>query len=146
MMSPFTLVALPILVALSGPWPLSGPLADVRPPVSQVKLGFTYMNEVQAKELWKRADAYALAEAFLKRCGAPSFVERRMRIAADPCIEKQALDRVAVYFRNKVAHFGRTKNFVCDTLEARQLVTTVRQRIDKDVEEVRTMCQNCFFC
>jgi hypothetical protein len=69
-----------------------------------------------------------------------------MRVAADPCIEKAALDRVAVYFRKKVAEFSRTKAFACETPHAKELVRTVRSRIDRDVEEVRTMCRNCFFC
>ena len=115
-------------------------------PVEPVKLGFNYMTAAQTQDLWRRADAYALAEAFLKRCGTPSFVERRMRIAADACVEKQALDKVAAYFRNKVSEFTRTRNFICDTPEARKLVRSVRERIDKDVEEVRTMCRNCFIC
>lgn len=123
-----------------------GPVERPGLPVEPVKLGFNYLTVSQTQDLWRRADAYALAEAFLKRCGAPSFVERRMRLAADACIEKQALDKVAAYFRGKVAEFGRSRNFICDTPEARKLVRSVRERIDKDVDEVRTMCRNCFIC
>jgi hypothetical protein len=87
-----------------------------------------------------------MAEAFLRKCGKPSFVEARMRAAAGPCIRPEALHRVAVYFRGKVAHFTRQQSYVCDTPEARKLVTYLRQRIDSDVAEVRSMCNACIFC
>src|SRR3954449_6067002 len=61
------------------------------------KLGFSSLSQAQMKDLWHRADSYALAEAFLKHCGAPSFVERSMVWAARDCIEARALGRVAAY-------------------------------------------------
>lgn len=136
------------LIAMPALWVGLTVLPIERPglPIEPAKLGLSYLTAAQTQDLWRRADAYALAEAFLKRCGTPSFVERRMRIAADSCIEKQALDKVASYFRNKVSEFTRTRSFICDTAEARKLVRSVRERIDKDVEEVRTMCRNCFIC
>ena len=69
--------------------------------VEPAKLGFGYLTAAQVKDLWRRADTYAMAEAFLKQCGSPSYVERRMRLAARDCIEARALDRVAAYFRRK---------------------------------------------
>src|SRR5215210_4213702 len=77
-----------------------GPLATrPPPPISEpAKLGFSSLSQAQMQDLWRRADNYALAEAFLKKCGAPSFVERRMFLAARDCIEARALNRVAAYF------------------------------------------------
>ena len=89
-----------------------GPLAiPPSPPMSEpAKLGFSSLSQAQMQDLWRRADNYALAEAFLKQCGAPSFVERRMFMAARDCIEARALNRVAAYFRKKVAQFsGRAR-------------------------------------
>jgi hypothetical protein len=115
-------------------------------PVQPVKLGFDYLTPVQYKELWKRADAYAMAEAFLRKCAKPSFIEVRMRAAAAPCVKPDALHRVAIYFRNKVAQFSRQHNYICDTEQSRSLVRYLRARIDQDVNEVRSMCSACFFC
>ena len=85
-----------------------GPLGThPAPPMSEpAKLGFSYLSQAQVQDLWRRADNYALAEAFLKQCGAPSFVERRMILAARDCVEARALNRVAAYFRRKVAQLS----------------------------------------
>ena len=118
------------------------------PPTSlatPVKLGFSYLTAAQLKDLWRRTDEYALAEAFLKQCGAPPFIERRMRLAARDCIEARALDKVAAHFRRKVVEASK-RTFICDTPEAKAIMKTVRSRIDRDVEEVRSMCRSCLFC
>jgi hypothetical protein len=112
----------------------------------QVKLGFSYLSQAQLQDLWRRADNYALAEAFLRQCGSPSFVERRMILAARDCIEARALNRVAAYFRKKVAELGSGHVFLCDTDQSKALIKSTRARIDRDVEEVRSMCRACLFC
>lgn len=114
-------------------------------PAQPVKLGFTYLSQAQLKDLWRRADNYAMAEAFLKQCGSPSHVERRMWLAARDCIEARALGRVAAYFRRKLAEFGKHK-FVCDAEQSKALVKSTRARIDRDIAEVRSMCQACLIC
>jgi hypothetical protein len=116
------------------------------PAVTPVKLGFDYMTPEQVVDLWRRADHYALAEAFLKHCGHPPNIERRMHQAARDCIEPRALHKVAVYFRSKVMEMGRKHNFVCDTPEAKKVIKNARAKIDRDVEEVRAMCRACFIC
>lgn len=125
-----------------------GPLAiPPAPPMSEpAKLGFSSLSQAQMQDLWRRADNYALAEAFLKQCGAPSFVERRMFMAARDCIEARALNRVAAYFRKKVAQFSAERVFLCDTEQSKALVKSTRAKIDRDVEEVRSMCRSCLFC
>lgn len=125
-----------------------GPLATrPAPPISQpAKLGFSYLSQAQMQDLWRRADNYALAEAFLKQCGAPSFVERRMIWAARDCIEARALNRVAAYFRRKVARLSAERVFLCDTEQSKALVKSTRAQIDRDVAEVRSMCRSCLFC
>lgn len=115
-------------------------------PVQPAKLGFAYLTAAQLKDLWRRADTYALAEAFLKHCNSPSYVERRMRLAARDCIEARALDRVAAYFRRKLAEFGSKHGFVCDTEHSKALIKDTRRRIDNDIAEVRSMCRACVFC
>jgi hypothetical protein len=115
-------------------------------PIQPAKLGFSYLTAAQVKDLWRRADTYAMAEAFLKQCGAPSHVERRMRLAARDCIDARALDRVAAYFRRKLAEFGGKHNFVCDTDHSKALIKDTRRRIDNDVAVVRTMCRACLIC
>ena len=110
------------------------------------KLGFSYLTAAQVKDLWRRADTYAMAEAFLKQCGSPSYVERRMRLAARDCIEARALDRVAAYFRRKLTEFSGKHSFVCDTEHSKALIKDTRRRIDNDVAEVRTMCRACLIC
>lgn len=114
--------------------------------ITPVKLGFDYLTPVQYKELWKRADGYAMAEAFLRKCAKSSFVEARMRAAASACVTPDALNRVALYFRSKVAQFSRQNAYICDTEQSRSLVRMLRARIDQDVTEVRSMCSACFFC
>jgi hypothetical protein len=111
----------------------------------QIKLGFSYMSQAQVQDLWRRADNYALAEAFLKQCGSPSFIERRMILAARDCIEARALNRVAAYFRKKVAEQS-AHIFVCATDQSKALIKSTRAKIDRDVEEVRSMCRACLFC
>jgi hypothetical protein len=98
------------------------------------------------QDLWRRADNYALAEAFLKQCGAPSFVERRMILAARDCIEARALGRVAAYFRKKLAELSTKHVFLCDSPQSKALIKSTRARIDHDVEEVRSMCRACLIC
>jgi hypothetical protein len=110
------------------------------------KLGFDYLTAEQMKDLWRRADDYALAEAFLKQCDKPSYVEQRMRQAAGPCIRPEALNKVASYFRNKVAQFSRTHAFRCDSEKAKSLAKSTQAKISRDVEEVRSMCRACFIC
>jgi hypothetical protein len=111
-----------------------------------VKLGFSYLSHAQMKDLWRRADNYALAEAFLRQCGSPSYIERRMMLAARDCIEARALNRVAVYFRKKLAELNSKHTFVCDTDQSKALVKSTRAQIDRDVAEVRSMCRACLIC
>jgi hypothetical protein len=118
----------------------------VDPALEPAKLGFSYLTAEQTKDLWRRADAYAMAEAFLKQCGSPSHVERRMRLAARDCIEARALDRVAAYFRRKLAEFSSKHQYICDTDHSKALIKDTRRRIDNDVAEVRSMCRSCLFC
>jgi hypothetical protein len=131
-----------LLLAGFGP-PGIGPLPPAAEPA---KLGFSYLSAAQQKDLWRRADDYALAEAFLRACGSPPHIERRMRLAARDCIEARALDRVAAYFRRKVAEFTAKHTFACDTEQSKALVKTIRSKVDKAVEEVRSMCRACLFC
>jgi hypothetical protein len=119
---------------------------EQRPLAQPAKLGFSYLSQSQIQDLWKRADNYAMAEVFLKQCGTPSYVERRMMLAARDCIEARALQRVAGYFRRKVAEFSGKHTFVCDTEPSKKLVKTTRAQIDKDVAEVRSMCRACLIC
>ena len=116
------------------------------PHLTQTKLAFNYMTPEQVADLWRRADRYAEAEAFLKKCGQPSNIERRMWQAVGPCIEDVALRKVATYFRAKVLHFGQQRQFVCHTPEAKKVLNSVRAKIDADVEEVRGMCAACIIC
>jgi hypothetical protein len=127
--------------ALPAPAPVT-PANDLH----RAKLAFNYMTPEQVADLWKRADRYAEAEAFLKKCGQPSNIERRMWQAAGPCIEEEALRKVATYFRSKVLQFGQQKQFVCTSPEARKIISSVRAKIDSDVEEVRGMCAACIIC
>jgi hypothetical protein len=115
-------------------------------PAQPVKLGFSYLSQAQMQDLWRRADNYALAEVFLRQCGSPSHVERRMMLAARDCIEARALNRVAAYFRKKVAELSGRHAFVCDTDQSKALVKTTRAKIDRDVAEVRSMCRACLIC
>jgi hypothetical protein len=116
------------------------------PSAQPVKLGFSYLSRAQVQDLWRRADNYALAEVFLRQCGSPSHVERRMMLAARDCIEARALNRVAAYFRKKMAELSGRHTFVCDTDQSKALVKSTRAQIDRDVAEVRSMCRACLFC
>lgn len=135
-----SLVALLGLSALTPP-----PVSPPAPAVHAVKLGFSYLSDAQMKDLWRRADAYAEAEAFLKQCGSPSYIERRMMLAARDCIEARALQRVAGYFRRKLAEFSK-RTFICDSDQAKKLLKKARDQIDRDVAEVRSMCRACLIC
>ena len=137
--------AVAILMGFAGSAPVAPPAVS-QPPAIEAKLAFSYMTEEQVKDLWRRADRYAEAEAFLKKCGLPSNIERRMWQAVGPCIEDAALRRVATYFRSKVLQFGQQKQFICHTPEAKRVLSSVRARIDSDVEEVRGMCAACIIC
>jgi hypothetical protein len=133
------------MLLLAGFGPLRG--SDTRVTIAErAKLDFSYLSAAQVQDLWKRADNYALAEAFLRQCGSPSHVERRMYLAARDCIEARALNRVAAYFRRKMAELSTKQTFVCDTDQAKSIMKNIRARIDHDVEEVRSMCRSCLFC
>src|SRR5262245_11348246 len=121
-------------------------LGERRSAAEPVKLGFSYLSNEQMKDLWRRADNYAMAEAFLRQCGSPSYIERRMMLAARDCIEARALARVAAYFRKKLAEFSGKHAFICDTDHSKALVKSTRAQIDRDVAEVRSMCRACLFC
>ena len=132
------------LLLLSG---FGAPRIGERLPSTQpVKLGFSYLSQAQMQDLWRRADNYALAEVFLRQCGSPSHVERRMMLAARDCIEARALNRVAAYFRKKVTELSSRHTFVCDTDQSKALVKSTRAQIDRDVAEVRSMCRACLIC
>ena len=115
-------------------------------PVLKAKLGFNYMTKAQEQDLWRRADQYALAEAFLKQCATPSNIERRMMQAAGPCIETRALLKVAGYFRRKLAQFASSYKFECGTPKAAEQARSAKIKIDSDVKEVHSMCQACLIC
>jgi hypothetical protein len=133
------------MLLLAGFGPLRG--SHTRVTIAErAKLDFSYLSAAQVQDLWKRADNYALAEAFLRQCGSPSHVERRMYLAARDCIEARALNRVAAYFRKKMAELSTKQTFVCDTDQAKSIMKNIRARIDHDVEEVRSMCRSCLFC
>lgn len=139
-------LAVPATAALMG---FARPAPAIMVPASDLhraKLAFSYLTPEQVADLWKRADRYAEAEAFLKKCGQPSNIERRMWQAAGPCIEEEALRKVATYFRAKVLQFGQQKQFVCTSAEAKKVLSSVRAKIDSDVEEVRGMCAACIIC
>ena len=139
-------LSVPAAAALMG---FATPAPKIPAPTSdlhRVKLAFSYLTPEQVADLWKRADRYAEAEAFLRKCGQPSHIERRMWQAAGPCIEEEALRKVATYFRARVLQFGQQKQFVCGTPEARKVIGAVRAKIDSDVEEVRGMCAACIIC
>lgn len=140
------IAAVPIVAALMGFAAFKTHPAPARGNLHQVKLAFSYMTPEQVADLWRRADRYAEAEAFLKKCGQPSLIERRMWQAAGPCIEEEALRKVATYFRARVLQFGQQKQFICHTPEARKVISAVRAKIDSDVEEVRGMCAACIIC
>jgi len=125
---------------------LTPPFVEPNGYLLPAKLGFSYLSKAQVEQLWRLADNYAMAEAFLKQCGAPSWVERRMMLAARDCVEQRALNRVAAYFRAKLARYSGEQKFVCDTEPAKALVKTIRVKIDAAVEEVRSMCRACLFC
>ena len=73
------------LLLLAGFGPLQKQPA---PPLPEpAKLGFSYLSAEQLKELWRLAENYAMAEVFLRQCGAPPYIESRMRLAARDCIE-----------------------------------------------------------
>ena len=138
------LLAIVGLLLLAG---FSPPSAPSTPRISApAKLGFSYLSAAQQKDLWRRADNYALAEAFLKQCGAPAHIERRMRLAVRDCIEARALDRVAAYFRKKVAEYTSKHTFACETEQMKALIKSTRAKVDQAVEEVRSMCRSCLFC
>jgi hypothetical protein len=121
--------------------------ADDREAIAvRVKLGFSYLSKAQMEELWRLVDNYAAAEAFLRQCGSPSHVDRRMMLAARDCIEQGALNRVAAYFRGKVLQLMRRESFVCDSEQAKALVKDILAKIDKAVDEVRSMCRACILC
>jgi hypothetical protein len=115
-------------------------------PVVPAKVGFSYLSAAQLKELWRLTGEYALAEVFLKQCGSPSFVERRMHLAARDCVEAQALNRVARYFRQKMAELSAKYVFACDSAQSKELIKATHARINAAVEEVRSMCRACLFC
>ena len=138
--------ALPAVAVLMGFAAPTGKPAAGAPDVHKAKLAFNYLTPEQVTDLWKRADRYAEAEAFLKKCGQPANIERRMWQAASPCIEDAALRKVATYFRAKVLQFGQQKQFVCGSPEAKRIIRSVRAKIDSDVEEVRGMCAACIIC
>ena len=140
------LAAIPAAVALMGFAMPRAPVPTADAHIQKAKLAFDYMTPEQVQDLWRRADKYAEAEAFLKKCGQPANIERRMWQAAGPCIEDAALRKVATYFRAKVLQFGQQKQFVCTTPEAKRVIGSVRAKIDSDVEEVRGMCAACIIC
>jgi hypothetical protein len=126
-----------------------GPLPAVRvvpQHVAPVKLGFEQLTADQVADLWKRADNYAMAEAFFRQCDRPLDLENRMRAAARDCISEEALGKVARYFRAKVADYGKRHVFDCSSPKARELVRDARGKIDREVEEVRSMCRSCLIC
>jgi hypothetical protein len=111
-----------------------------------VRVKLSYLSKAQMQEHWRLVDNYAAAEAFLRQCGSPSHVDRRMMLAARDCIDRRALNRVAAYFRGKVLQLIRREAFVCDSEQAKALVKDVRAKIDKAVDEVRSMRRACILC
>jgi hypothetical protein len=138
------------LLAGTGLFLLAGFAAPQRQPTAPVaepaKVGFSYLSAEQLKELWRLTENYAMAEVFLRQCGSPPHIESRMRVAARDCVEASALNRVAAYFRRKVAELTGRQAFVCDTEQAKALVKTTRAKVDTAVAEVRSMCRACLFC
>ena len=79
----FVVAAVAFMLAGFSPSALAPPMAAIpSAPVIKAKLGFTYLTKAQEQDLWRRADQYAMAEAFLKQCATVSNIEpRRVKIA-----------------------------------------------------------------
>ena len=137
------LTAVGLLVFAGLGAPQRQPQASLAQPA---KVGFSYLSATQLKELWRLTENYAMAEVFLRQCGSPPHIESRMRVAARDCVEASALNRVAAYFRRKVAELTGRQAFVCDTEQAKALVKTTRAKVDAAVAEVHSMCRACLFC
>jgi len=123
-----------------------GDMYAVPSAVVPAKVGFSYLSSAQLQELWRLTGEYALAEVFLKQCGSPSYIERRMHLAARDCVEAETLNRVARFFRKKMAELGTKYIFICDTDQSKELIKSTRAKIDAAVAEVRSMCRACLFC
>jgi hypothetical protein len=48
--------------------------------------------------------------------------------------------------KKKIAELSSRYTFVCDTDQSKWLVKATRAQIDRDIEEVRSLCRACLFC
>ena len=104
---------------------LGPPGAHPPPPMlQQAKLGFSYLSAEQYKDLWRRADDYALAESFSSSAGQPPDIERRMRWLCGIASRPRARQGSRL-FRRKVAEHSTRADLCCETEQSKALIKTI---------------------
>ncbi len=111
------------------------------------KVGLDYMSAEERKKFFKTVDQYAHAEAIMTVCSKRTGLERRVFLAAKPCVTAKALARVRRYYRSRLHHHkGRINPHACRLPKVRQLFPKIRTAVSKLVEQIKTTCAMCLFC
>lgn len=112
-----------------------------------VKLGMNAMTTSQAAQLWEDVELYARFEAFLAACGKSSNIEKRLRAAAQDCVDAPSLQKVEDRFRAlKAGHIRESHRLQCNTDFGKNYTTAIYKAVDEAVANVTRACKACFIC
>ncbi len=94
----------------------------------------------QKELLFQRVDSYAHVESFLKFCGHPPALERRVRRTVQGCVAPASLEVIAAHFRRSLAARAATR-WNCDTDEARRMITRSEQALETAFIDLKRACE-----
>ena len=115
--------------------------------IHQAKVGMSMMSKKQEREFWIMVGRFAQIEVILESCSRRSRIERRIMIAASPCVQTTSLKRIKRHFRRKMAYYRkRLVALDCQAKDVKALLRAGRKAVDQVVTHVRNQCNACFFC
>lgn len=93
----------------------------------------------QKELLFQRVDSYAHVESFLKFCGRPPALERRVRRTVQGCVAPATLEVIAAHFHRSLAARAATR-WNCETDEARRMVVRSEQALEAAFADLKRAC------
>jgi hypothetical protein len=131
-----------IVAALAAP--AAPAAAQTIPPAAQGVSHGNYhlglLNDSQRAELMRRLDSYAVVEVFLRACGRPPALERRVRHIISGCIRQDSIETLAGHYRRAIAS-RESLRWDCVSTGGRQMIEKSENAIRLTVADLTRLCR-----
>ncbi|MBL8571424.1 MAG: hypothetical protein JNK84_20300 [Phreatobacter sp.] len=98
------------------------------------------LNDSQRADLMRRLDSYAVVEVFLRACGRPPALERRIRHIVSGCIRPDSIETLAGHYRRAVASRENLR-WDCVSTGGRQMIEKSETAIRLTVADLTRLCR-----